>query len=97
MFSKQPRYYYDADAIREPCSADSIVDFQRRKTLTHKNKGQGTYGEVRPDLFRSWDAYMPQYGTKFVENLEHDITWISQQQRVILFVTSTICENLRNS
>jgi DNA modification methylase len=78
MFAKQPRYYYDANAIREPCSTASIADFQRRKTLTHKNKKQDTYSEIRPDLFRSRDAYMPR---DFMRN-RRDV-WIISRNRDI--------------
>jgi DNA modification methylase len=60
MFSKQPKYYYDADAIREPCSVANIADFQRHKTFPDRSIRQGTYGEVRPDLYRRRDEYMPK-------------------------------------
>jgi DNA modification methylase len=60
MFAKQPRYYYDANAIREPCSEANIADFQRRKTFTERSKGQSTYGEIRPDLYRRREEYMPK-------------------------------------
>jgi len=54
LLSKNPHYYYDSEAIREPCSKSSIKDLQNRKTLTNK----GTYGGVRPDLGRSRQDYM---------------------------------------
>lgn len=59
LLSKSPKYYYDQEAIKEPCSPDNIEDFKRRKTLDNKGKGKGTYQEARPDLTRSRDAYMP--------------------------------------
>lgn len=51
LLTKQPRYFYDADAIRE--GHESLKDLQRRKTLDNK----GDYGGVRKDLGRSRAEY----------------------------------------
>ncbi len=51
LLSKRPRYFYDADAIRE--EHESLKDLQRRKTLDNK----GDYGGVRKDLGRSRAEY----------------------------------------
>ena len=59
LLSKSAKYYYDAEAIKEPCSESNIADFTRRKTLNNKGRGTGTYDEARPDLCRSREAYMP--------------------------------------
>jgi site-specific DNA-methyltransferase (adenine-specific) len=59
LLSKSPKYFYDHEAVKEPCSEANIEDFKRRKTLDNKGKGKGTYDEARPDLCRSREAYMP--------------------------------------
>tara|TARA_R110002020_G_scaffold145908_4_gene320213 strand:- start:7959 stop:8780 length:822 start_codon:yes stop_codon:yes gene_type:complete len=59
LLSQSSRYYYDADAVKERCSESNINDFIKRKTLNNKGKGDGTYETVRPDLYRSREAYMP--------------------------------------
>ncbi|MCL2474853.1 MAG: site-specific DNA-methyltransferase [Chloroflexi bacterium] len=59
LLAKKPKYYFDHQAIKEPCSSSNIADFIRRKTLNNKGKGNGTYEEVRPDLCRSRQDYMP--------------------------------------
>src|SRR5690606_31867515 len=60
LLSKSPRYYYDADAIREPLSAATVSDFKRRKNLNNK----GTHGEVRADLARNRADYIPKDGKR---------------------------------
>ena len=60
LLTKSAQYFYDNDAIREPCSEANVRDFLARKTLDNKGGGDGTYGEARPDLCRSRDAYMPK-------------------------------------
>lgn len=59
LLSKSQKYYYDHEAVKEPCSPANIEDFKRRKTMNNKGKGRGTYEEARPDLTRSRDEYMP--------------------------------------
>jgi len=59
LLAKSRKYYYDNEAIKEPCRQSNVVDFLRRKTLDNKGAGQGTYEEVRPDLCRSRADYMP--------------------------------------
>jgi len=59
LLSKSARYYFNSEAIREPCNSTNIDDFIRRKTLKNKGHGFGSYEEVRPDLCRGRDAYMP--------------------------------------
>jgi DNA modification methylase len=56
LLSKSQKYYYDYEAIREPCSPENVKDHLRRKTKD--NKGGGKYGEQRPDLGRSRDSYI---------------------------------------
>lgn len=59
LLTKSQRYYYDHEAIKEPCSEANIEDFKRRKTYGNKGKGvTGSYDTVRPDLTRGRDAYM---------------------------------------
>src|SRR5690606_2185635 len=60
LLSKSPRYYYDADAIREPLSAATVSDFKRRKNLNNK----GTHGGVRADLARNRADYIPKDGKR---------------------------------
>ena len=60
LLTKSPRYYFDHEAIKEPCSEANVRDFQRRKTMNNKGRGLGTYEEARPDLCRSREAYMPK-------------------------------------
>jgi DNA modification methylase len=55
LFAKSQKYYFDNEAIKEPCSESNINDFKKRKTLDNK----GTYGNVRADLGRSRVDYMP--------------------------------------
>lgn len=57
LLSKSPKYYFDGDAIREPCTESSVADFKRRKTLGNKGGGHGSFEEVRPDLCRSRGDY----------------------------------------
>ena len=59
LLSKSPKYFYDADAVKEPCSPANVADFKKRKTMDNKGNGDGSYEEARPDLCRSRDAYMP--------------------------------------
>jgi len=59
LLSKSKKYYFDAEAIKEPCSAANILDFARRKTLNNKGRGKGSYEEIRPDLCRNRADYMP--------------------------------------
>lgn len=60
LLSKSPKYYFDFEAIKEPCSQANIEDFKRRKTMNNKGAGKGTYEEARPDLNRNREAYMPK-------------------------------------
>ena len=60
LLTKSAKYYYDSDAIKEPCSENNVKDFLRRKTMNNKGKGSGTYEEARPDLCRGREAYMPK-------------------------------------
>ena len=60
LLTKSAKYYYDSDAIKEPCSENNVKDFLRRKTMNNKGKGSGTYEEARPDLCRAREAYMPK-------------------------------------
>jgi len=60
LLSKSERYYFDNEAIKEPCSQNNIDDFLSRKTLNNKGQGSGTFEEARPDLCRSREAYMPE-------------------------------------
>jgi len=60
LLSKSNKYYYDWEAIREPCSPSNVEDYLNRKKLDNKGKGEGSYEEVRPDLCRGRDAYMPK-------------------------------------
>ncbi len=59
LLTKSARYYYDHEAIKEPCSDSNIKDFLKRKKLNNKGKGNGTYEEARPDLCRGRNEYMP--------------------------------------
>ena len=68
LLSKSPKYYFDHEAIKEPCSKKNIKDFKRRKTLDNKGTGKGTYEEVRKDLAGSRDRYMPK---DFMREREH--------------------------
>ena len=55
LLTKSPKYYFDSDAIKEPCSESNIDDFKHRKTLNNKSD----FGGVRKDLGRSRNDYMP--------------------------------------
>lgn len=57
LLSKSPKYYFDCDAIREPCTESSVADFMRRKTLDNKGGGHGSFEDVRPDLCRRRSDY----------------------------------------
>lgn len=59
LLSRSAKYFYDADAVKEPCSPANVADFKNRKTMDNKSNGAGSYEEARPDLCRSRDAYMP--------------------------------------
>lgn len=60
LLTKKPKYYFDHEAVKEPCSPANIEDFKRRKTMNNKGGGAGSYEEARPDLTRGRDAYMPK-------------------------------------
>lgn len=61
LLSKSPQYYFDTQAIREPCSLVTVEDFKRRKNLNNKGGKPGTFGaETRPDLYRSRADYIPK-------------------------------------
>ena len=60
LLSKSKKYYFDAAGIKEPCTANSIADFKRRKNMDKRKGGLGTYWEVRPDLFRPRNEYIPK-------------------------------------
>ena len=61
LLSKSSQYYFDAQAIREPCSPVTVADFKRRKNLNNKGGKPGTFGaEARPDLYRSRADYIPK-------------------------------------
>lgn len=65
MLSKQPRYTFNWQENREPCSPSSLADFKRRKKMENKDRdGQG-YSRVRPDLCRSRASY---YSTDDMRN-----------------------------
>jgi DNA modification methylase len=65
LFSKQERYYYDADAIREAQSPNTAVEIASRKNLHNK----GTFGGERPDLARSRTDYVPEDGKRNARNV----------------------------
>ena len=59
LLSKSRNYYFDYEAIREPCSEANIKDFKGRKTMN--NLGGGVFANVRPDLSkRGRDDYMSE-------------------------------------
>lgn len=61
LLAKGPRYYFDHEAIKEPCSQVTIDDFKRRKNMDNKGGAPGTFGaEARPDLYRSRADYIPK-------------------------------------
>lgn len=47
LFSKQPRYHYDADAIREPLAPNTATTFGTKR----KSKGNDAGGNVKSDNF----------------------------------------------
>jgi DNA modification methylase len=60
LLTKSQKYYFDNEIIREPCSEANVKDFTRRKTMDNQDGGEGTYSDVRPDLYRGREAYMPK-------------------------------------
>ncbi len=56
LLSKSAKYFYDAEALKEPCSPGNVNDFLKRKTLNNK----GDHGGTRKDLSRSREDYMPE-------------------------------------
>ena len=64
LLTKSIGYYFNSDAIREPCSEASLADFKRRKTLTNKGGGKDSYEGVRPDLCRSRADYYAKDGKR---------------------------------
>lgn len=64
LLSKKSSYFFDNQAIKEPCSEENVKDFLRRKQKD-KYMCEGGYREVRPDLNRTRSAYMP---TDFMRN-----------------------------
>ena len=61
LLTKSKKYYYDNEAIKEPCTEASKNDFLNRKSLDNKmnSKGDG-YNTVRSDLCRNRVDYMPK-------------------------------------
>lgn len=64
LFAKNETYFFNSEAIREPCSEASLVDFKRRKTLNNKGGGKDSYEGVRPDLCRSRADYYGKDGMR---------------------------------
>lgn len=60
LLTKSRKYFFDSEAIREEQSPNTALDLARRKTLDNK----GTYGDVRPDLGRSREDYVPSDGKR---------------------------------
>lgn len=61
LLSKSSKYYFDATAIKEPCSTVTIEDFKKRKNMNNKGGRPGTFGaEARPDLYRGRADYIPK-------------------------------------
>ena len=60
LLSKNRKYYYDYEAIKEPLSIATINDLKSRKTLNNK----GTHGGTRKDLGRNRDEYVPKDGKR---------------------------------
>ena len=61
LLSKSPKYYFDSEAIKEPCSESNVRDYLRRKELAHKGADRPDgYHTIRPDLYRTRDAFMPK-------------------------------------
>lgn len=60
LLAKNRQYYYNAKAIKEPCSPESVDDFLRRKNTENKGADKpDKYNTVRPDLYRNRTDYMP--------------------------------------
>jgi DNA modification methylase len=56
LLAKSQQYYYDINAIKEPCSPSNISDYMARQTMDNKSDHGGT----RSDLGRSREDYMPE-------------------------------------
>jgi len=56
LLSKSKSYSYDADAIREPCSEESVKNFLGRGVFDNKTD----HGASRPDLAKNRAQYMPE-------------------------------------
>ena len=60
LLSKNQKYYYDYEAVKEPLSITTVNDLKSRKTLNNK----GTHGDTRKDLGRNRDEYVPKDGKR---------------------------------
>ncbi len=60
LLSKNRKYYYDYEAVKEPLSIATVNDLKSRKTLNNK----GTHGGTRKDLGRNRDEYVPKDGKR---------------------------------
>ena len=60
LLSKNRKYYYDYEAVKEPLSIATVNDLKSRKTLNNK----GTHGDTRKDLGRNRDEYVPKDGKR---------------------------------
>ena len=67
LLSKSQHYYFAP--IREPCSASSLQDFRRRKTLNNKGGGQASFEGIRPDLCRSRTDYYVADGQRNIRDV----------------------------
>lgn len=60
LLTKSPKYYYDAESIKEPCSQENLDDHARRT----KKMNKSDHGGERPDLNRNRDDYIPSDGMR---------------------------------
>ena len=60
LLSKSPKYFYDADAVREQQSPNTIDDLLRRK----KTDNKGDHGGTWKDLARNRADYVPEDGKR---------------------------------
>ena len=86
LFSKQPRYWYDADAIAEPVKPHSIKRQARAVSDTHKNlngaPGQKPQSMFRPRKNAKQDAVGKRQYAGFNKRYENAITPMANARTV---------------
>lgn len=87
LLSKSERYYYNADAIKEPCKADTAARYERGRSDNHKwadgGPGRQTIATNGPgSLFRKSGNTAKLWGTNETSNRRDGIGLVEMQRGI---------------